>query len=150
MSAVVRSRSRSSFRSRVSYQSARVPKITPSLAENYYTPYLFLHIRFQNSCKKRQKDKKRSENGYIFNFEIHTKKGKNKKKNAHFFWNFFVFISPVPIFAFLTSKFMPKKDKNTKEAKNVSNLKCKICKVSNLKCKKRSIIHKTFLELINQ
>ena len=46
-----------------------------------------------------------------FQFRNSYKKGKNEKKKAHFF----AFISPVPIFAFSTSKFMQKKTKMQKK-----------------------------------
>ena len=43
-----------------------------------------MHIQFQKSCQKSQK--------CIFNFEIHTKKGKRKKEGT--FFNCFALIKP--------------------------------------------------------
>ena len=86
-----------------------------------------MHVQIENSCKKEQK--------CIFNFEIHTKKGRNEKNKALFFWFFFAFISPVPIIAFLTSKFSNSKNIcKRKVENNISKNIRKKCKKARREC----------------
>ena len=52
--------------------------------------YLFVHVIFQNSCKKGPK--------CILNLEVHTKNSKNEKKRKHISVEFVCFYIPCAVF----------------------------------------------------
>ena len=71
-----------------------------------------MHVRFQNSCKKRTEMQKKAENA--FQFENSCKKGQNGKKKAHLF-GFFCFYIPCAFFCILNLKIHIKKTKMQKK-----------------------------------
>ena len=74
-----------------------------------------MHVRFQNSCKKRAEMQKKAENA--FHFENSCQKRAKMEKRKQIYLDFFRFYIPCAFFCILNLKIHIKKDKNAKKSK---------------------------------
>ena len=74
-----------------------------------------MHVRFQNSCKKRAEMQKKAQNAFQFENSC-QKRAKMEKKKAHLF-GFFRFYIPCAFFCILNLNFQKKMQKKAKMQK---------------------------------